>query len=66
LRATGTGVCFNGGRLLAAPLLWLSASVKAIPGFDLRMAVSVLSSLFLVGLVVLCFLPETKGRPLPE
>jgi MFS family permease len=66
LRATGTGVCFNGGRLLAAPLLWISASVKAIPGFDLRMAVSVLSSLFLVGLVVLCFLPETKGRPLPE
>jgi MFS family permease len=66
LRATGTGVCFNGGRLLAAPLLWISASVKAIPGFDLRMAVSVLSSLFLVGLVVLCFLPETKDRPLPE
>lgn len=66
LRATGTGVCFNGGRLLAASILWLSAVVKALPGMDLRMAVCLLSSIFAVGLVVLCFLPETKGRPLPE
>lgn len=66
LRATGTGVCFNGGRLLAASMLWISAKVKSLPGMDLRMAVCLLSSLFLVGLVVLCFLPETKGRPLPE
>lgn len=66
LRATGAGVCFNGGRLLAAPLLWISAEIKALPGFDLRLAVSMLSLLFLVGLVVLYFLPETKGRPLPE
>ena len=33
---------------------------------DLREAVSLLSLLFLAGLVLLCFLPETKGRPLPE
>ncbi|HXT58001.1 MAG TPA: MFS transporter [Pirellulales bacterium] len=66
LRATGTGICFNGGRLLAAPMLWFSAEVKARPGMDLRMAVCLLSLLFLAGLVVLCFLPETKGRPLPE
>jgi MFS family permease len=66
LRATGTGVCFNGGRLLAASMLWISAVVKALPGMDLRLAVCLLSSLFLVGLVVLWFLPETKGRPLPE
>jgi MFS family permease len=66
LRATGTGVCFNGGRLLAAPILWLSAVVKALPGMDLRMAVCLLSSIFALGLVVLCFLPETKGRPLPD
>ncbi|HUY87746.1 MAG TPA: MFS transporter [Pirellulales bacterium] len=66
LRATGTGVCFNGGRLLAASMLWISAEVKALPGMDLRLAVCLLSSLFLVGLAVICFLPETKGRPLPE
>lgn len=66
LRATGTGVCFNGGRLLAAGMLWVSAVIKAQPGVDLRLAVSLLSLLFLGGLVVLWFLPETKGRPLPE
>ncbi|MCA1685818.1 MAG: MFS transporter [Planctomycetia bacterium] len=66
LRATGTGVCFNGGRLLAAPILGASAALKAWPGVDLRLAVTMLSSLFVVGLVLVWFLPETKGRPLPE
>jgi Sugar (and other) transporter len=66
LRATGAGVCFNGGRLVAAPLLWASAWLKGLPGVDLRMAVTILGSLFLVGAFLLLFLPETKGRPLPE
>ena len=66
LRATGTSVCFNGGRLVAAPILWLSGMLKGLPGMDLRHAVLMLSSLFLVGLVLLIFLPETKGKPLPE
>ena len=66
LRATGTSVCFNGGRLVAAPILWLSGMLKGLPGMDLRDAVMILSSLFVLGLVLLLFLPETKGRPLPE
>ena len=66
LRATGTSICFNGGRLVAAPILWLSGLLKGLPGMDLRHAVLILSSLFVVGLVVLMFLPETKGKPLPE
>lgn len=66
LRATGAGVCFNGGRLVAASILVLSGELKALPGMSLQLAVSILGSLFLLGLVVLIFLPETKGRPLPE
>jgi MFS family permease len=65
LRATGAGVCFNGGRLLAAPVLWLSGDLKAWTG-DLRLAVTLLGSLFAVGLVLIWLLAETKGKPLPE
>jgi MFS family permease len=65
LRATGAGFCFNTGRILAAPvLIWVSAWMKA--EFALPVAISALGGLFLLGLVVLMFLPETKGQPLPE
>jgi MFS family permease len=64
LRATGAAVCFNGGRLAAAPMLWFSGELKSRIG--LEPAVTGLSLLFLVGIVLLVFLPETKGRPLPE
>ncbi len=66
LRATGTGFCFNGGRLLAASILLLSGWLKGLPGMDLRMAVTILSILFPIGLIIIFFLPETRGKPLPE
>jgi MFS family permease len=66
LRATGAGVCFNGGRLFAASILVLSGELKSRPGMSLQLAVSILGTLFLLGLVILLFLPETKGQPLPE
>ena len=65
LRATGAGFCFNTGRILAAPvLIWLSAWMKAT--LPLPVAISVLGGFFLLGLVVLAFLPETKGQGLPD
>jgi MFS family permease len=66
LRATASGFCFNGGRLLAASVLFFSGWLKARPGMDLRVAVTLLSSLFLLGIVVALLLPETKDQPLPE
>jgi MFS family permease len=65
LRATGSGFCFNTGRILAAPvLIWLSAWMKAT--FDLRTAVTMLGGLFLLGLLFLIPLPETRGADLPD
>lgn len=65
LRATGAGFCFNTGRILAAPvLIWLSAWMKST--FDLRLAVTGLGMLFLLGIVFLRFLPETSGTDLPD
>lgn len=65
LRATGTGFCFNGGRILAASMLWLSGWLKSLPGMDLRLAISLLGLIFIPGMLIVYFLPETKGQPLP-
>ena len=76
LRSTGVSFCYNVGRFVAASgpftLGKLQASLKAgattpteqIDAF--RNAASYMSVIFLLGLLALYFLPETKGRPLPE
>ncbi len=66
LRATGTGFCFNGGRIVAASVLVLSGWLKSLPHMDLRFAATLLGTLFLLGVVVILFMPETKDQPLPE
>jgi hypothetical protein len=45
-------------------LIWLSAWMKS--EFSLRTAMTCLGGFFLLGLVMLHFLPETKGQDLPE
>lgn len=66
LRATGTSFCFNGGRLLAVPILYLSASMKANEAIGLHWAVTGLAALFLLGIVFVSLLPETRGKELLE
>jgi MFS family permease len=66
LRALGASLCFNGGRLIAAIMVPLAGFVKQLPGMQLTTALSILSLTYLLGLVVIVFLPETKGQPLPE
>jgi MFS family permease len=70
LRSTGTSFCYNVGRFVACsgPLVLgqlTSVVFKASPE-PLRGAGLTMCSIFLVGLLVLPFLPETKGQPLPE
>ena len=66
LRSTGAGFCFNAGRLMAAPVLIFSGWLKAQPGMELQDAVTWMGSLFLLGILIVTFLPETKDKPLPE
>lgn len=65
LRATGAGFCFNAGRVLASisPFMtgWL---VTALGTFG--RAASTVALIYLVGLGVLWFAPETKGQLLKD
>ncbi|WP_437222140.1 MFS transporter [Planctomicrobium sp. SH661] len=66
LRATGTSVCFNGGRTLAIPVLIFSGWLKGLPDIDLRWTLTWLSLLFLLGILIVWCMPETRGKALPE
>jgi hypothetical protein len=65
LRSTGTGFCFNGGRIAAAPVLFATGWLRSF-GMTLYDACSLLSLLYLLGAAVLLIAPETRGRELPE
>jgi MFS family permease len=72
LRSTGTSFCYNVGRLIAAfgpaALGLLTSTVYAQhPAPEpLRYAGVTMCAIYLLGFVALPFLPETKGKPLPE
>jgi MFS family permease len=65
LRATGAGFCFNVGRVVASAGPFLTGFlVTALGGFG--RAASAIALIYLVGLLILPFAPETKGKALPE
>lgn len=64
LRATGTGFCYNVARYLAAFAPFLFGQLSATYG--IQMAALFVSAIFVLGIFVLPFAPETKGKPLPE
>jgi MFS family permease len=70
LRSTGTSFCYNVGRFVAAigPFMlgYLTKNVYASTAEPLRYAGVTMCAIFILGLLVLPFAPETKDKPLPE
>jgi MFS family permease len=71
LRGTGVGFCYNTVRYLAAgfpPLLMFLNRQLVESGVEdpFRKAATMLSIIFVLGIVTLIWAPETKGKPLPE
>jgi MFS family permease len=72
LRSTGTSFCYNVGRMIAAvgPFALGQLTSQVYAGYEqplpLRYAGVTMCSVFLMGLLVIPFLPETKDQPLPE
>ncbi len=80
LRATGVGFCYNTARYLAAfaPLTLGALEgfykgrhitlLSSLGGVDsgFRYAAFTVAVVFIIGILVLPFAPETKGKPLPE
>jgi MFS family permease len=66
VRATGQGLSFNFGRIVAAfGAIYMGQLVSLFHGaYGLAMAVICL--VYIVGMVVIWFAPETRGKPLPE
>jgi MFS family permease len=64
IRATAAGFCFNIGRVLAATGPFVTGYlVVALGSFGL--AASAVAVVYIVGLLILPFAPETKGQSLP-
>ena len=65
-RATGQGLSFNAGRILAAVGAVQMGSLMGFFKGSYAQAGAVISLVYLIGMAVIWLAPETKGRPLPE
>jgi MFS family permease len=71
LRSTGTGFCYNVARYLTAVGLFMLGFLALFYEWlgvaaPFRWATVTVASIYVLGLAVLPFAPETKGKPLPE
>jgi SHS family sialic acid transporter-like MFS transporter len=72
IRATGQGFGFNFGRILAAVGVLQLQTLEMLAGGEggravgLPRACAALSFIYVVGVIVIWFVPETKGKPLPD
>ncbi len=66
VRATGQGVSYNFGRVFAAGGALVQGQLVASFDGSYARAGAVVTLIYLLGMVLIWFAPETKGRPLPD
>jgi len=71
VRATGQGLSFNFGRILAAfGAIYAGQLVlffeQSHPGEGYARSGAAITLIYLLGMILIWFAPETKGKPLPE
>lgn len=65
-RATGQGLAFNFGRVLAALGAWQMPNLMAFFEKSYPKAGATIVFIYLIGMAIIWLAPETKGKPLPE
>jgi MFS transporter, SHS family, sialic acid transporter len=66
VRATGQGICYNSGRVLAAVGAIQMGQLLAFYEGSYARAGATITLVYALGLLLIWFAPETKGKPLPE
>ncbi len=69
IRATGEGFCYNIGRVLAGVGNLVAGTLAGLMGegsTGFQRGAMVMACVYLLGLIVIYFSPETKGKTLPE
>ena len=66
VRAMGSGVTFNAGRFIAAGGAVYGGTLVKSFGGDIARMCSIVSLVYVLGLILIWFAPETKGKPLPD
>jgi SHS family sialic acid transporter-like MFS transporter len=64
IRATGQGVCYNAGRMVAAVGALLSGGLMEYLGGYAQMGAAI-TLIYIAGIALSFVAPETKGKPLP-
>lgn len=66
IRATAQGFAYNAGRILSAIGVLGSGQILKVFREDYAQMCAIISLIYIAGLILIWFCPETKGRPLPE
>ena len=66
IRATGEGITFNFGRIIAAVGVFQTGKLVAGFGGSYAKAGATMSLIYVIGLILIWFVPETRGGKLPE